>query len=216
MTSVNRYTRAVPFIVLLGVQVVVLSLALLARDPLALTRTAGRATLILRGGEYLGRSDVVLQGKAHDCGPAVLANLAYLLDVEAPPLGRLSRWAGTSVRGTNFAGLRRAADSMGIRLEARRFVPAYAGSSDLPLIAWVDRQHFVVVTRRAPDGTLTVIDPQIGRYRMPEQRFARLWSGEALVWANGAMERGIRAVRTATRGPNGAAHNHVHNKEVRS
>jgi ABC-type bacteriocin/lantibiotic exporter with double-glycine peptidase domain len=152
-----------------------------ARDPFALLRFARVAMIRMAGGEFLGDDGVVLQRTVYDCGPAALANLVQLLGITPPPLDSLSTLAGTTSRGTSFAALRRAASLLGVSLEASRFVPPTVPESRLPLIAWFGRRHFVVVAGRSPKGMLTVLDPQMGRYRAPERWFAKQWSGEALL-----------------------------------
>ncbi len=156
-----------------------------ARNPNSPLRFVQTALIQMVGGEFLGEDGVVLQRTLYDCGPAALANLLQLLGIDPPPLDTLSTLTGTTAYGTSFAALRAAAGSLGVSLEARRFVPAVARVARLPLIAWYGRRHFVVVAARSPDGMLTVLDPQVGRYRAPERWFGKRWSGEALV-LNGA------------------------------
>jgi ABC-type bacteriocin/lantibiotic exporter with double-glycine peptidase domain len=158
-----------------------------AQDPFALLRFTRVAMIRMAGGEFLGGDGVVLQRTVYDCGPAALANLLQLLGITPPPLDSLSTLAGTTSRGTSFAALRQAASLLGVSLEANRFVPSTVPQSRLPLIAWFGRRHFVVVARRSPDGMLTVLDPQMGRYRAPERWFGKQWSGEALVQAGASV-----------------------------
>jgi ABC-type bacteriocin/lantibiotic exporter with double-glycine peptidase domain len=58
------------------------------------------------------------------------------------------------------------------------------------MLLWIRRDHFVLVTERAPDGMVTIVDPEVGRYRLSMRAFRRVWSGEALVLSPVAAVRG--------------------------
>jgi ABC-type bacteriocin/lantibiotic exporter with double-glycine peptidase domain len=158
-------------------------LLLAAHDPIAPLRLASRASLALDGAEFLGRRGVVLQETLFDCGPAALATLLLLDGRPAPPLDSLTHLTGTTGRGTTLEAIRTAALQFGLRLEAKG--PAVGSAAptpgQLPMIAWIRRSHFVVVASGADEGTVTVLDPQIGRYRLALRAFRKRWSGEALI-----------------------------------
>lgn len=166
---------------LLGVAGIGRATLVVAYDPSFLPRAMGVASLKLEGGEYLGKKGAVLQASFFDCGPAALATLLRLLGYAPPGVDSVAKLAGTVPRGTSLGDLARAAGALGLHLEARRFARPVARDADLPLIAWTGRKHFVVVAARSPLGVLTILDPQLGRYRLAEGAFARHWSGEALV-----------------------------------
>lgn len=96
-------------------------------------------------------------------------------------LDSLARLTETTPRGTSLGALARAAARLGHQLEVRRFTPPIPLNDVLPMIAWVGGSHFVAVAGRSDRGVHTILDPQLGTYRMPEAAFAREWHGEALV-----------------------------------
>ncbi len=149
----------------------------------AIGRYAVRTELEGFGASYLGRDGVILQATLNDCGPAALANLMADLDMNAPALDSLGALAGTALRGTRASGLIRAGDALGLSLTLDWIAPDRVAEVPRPFIAWVNRNHFVTVTDRTAAGTMTVVDPGVGRYSISESDFRAIWSGEALLLA---------------------------------
>lgn len=149
-------------------------------DPLDAGRRAKRATIRARGGTFVSFPGAVLQSGPTDCGPAALATLLRTLGGEPPTVDSIAVLAGTGARGTTFAGLGRAARLLGLESDLVRVAPAAKDSLDTPLIAWVEEGHFVTVV---PDssGSVLVLDPQTGPYRIGVEALRGFWSGEALV-----------------------------------
>jgi ABC-type bacteriocin/lantibiotic exporter with double-glycine peptidase domain len=73
-----------------------------------------------------------------------------------------------------------AAGSLGLQLSFTVEDGLDLSALPLPLIAWVNRSHFVVVSRRDASGRITVLDPQAGRYEIEEAAFREFWSGEVI------------------------------------
>jgi ABC-type bacteriocin/lantibiotic exporter with double-glycine peptidase domain len=73
-----------------------------------------------------------------------------------------------------------AARQLGVPGELRQLNPTDLTTLGTPLIAWVDRGHFVTVLPESARAVL-VLDPQVGPYRIGLDRLRRYWSGEALV-----------------------------------
>ena len=142
------------------------------------------------GADFRPASDVYRQESFHDCGPAALANYLQVLGVGAiPELDSIATLAGTTLMGTALRGLAVAAhEVLGFTPDAGRLDPEGIGASDLPLLAWFDRGHFVVVEGREPDGRFTIIDPLLGRYVLSRDVLARRWTGEALCAPPGRLE----------------------------
>jgi len=165
---------------LAGVVATLAALAAAPADPLAVGRSAYRATIRARGGTLVSSPGVVLQSGVTDCGPAALATLIHSLGGTPPPTDSLARLAETGARGTTFAGLARTAQLLGVATELRRLDPAAMDALSTPVIAWVDGGHFVTVV---PDssGSALVLDPQVGPYRIGRADLRRFWSGESLV-----------------------------------
>ena len=146
-------------------------------------RIAARQELTDLGGSYLGTEGVVLQATLNDCGPAALANLLHAVGIDAPALDSLGALAGTGPIGTRASGLIRASATFGLPMTLEWIAPEKVAAAPRPFIAWVNRNHFVTVTDLSPAGTITVIDPRVGRYTISEQDFRSIWSGEALLLA---------------------------------
>ncbi|MBA3890390.1 MAG: hypothetical protein H0X64_07660 [Gemmatimonadaceae bacterium] len=51
----------------------------------------------------------------------------------------------------------------------------------LPIVAWIDRGHFVAVTRQRQDGDFVILDPLVGAYALSFDALVARWTGEALV-----------------------------------
>ncbi len=146
-------------------------------------RIAARQELTDLGGSYLGAEGVVLQATLNDCGPAALANLLHAVGIDAPSLDSLATLAGTGPVGTRASGLIRAGAVFGLPMTLEHIAPEQVAATPRPFIAWVNRNHFVTVTDLSPTGTITVIDPRVGRYTISEQDFRSIWSGEAVLLA---------------------------------
>ena len=174
-----RRRAAIVVLALLGASTL---LAAAAGDPARAVRAVLRLGLLMEGAAYQGRDDVVLQRTPFDCGPAALANLLAARGRPVPPVDSLARLAGTTARGTSLGALALVAGRLGLRVEVLHLEPASAPApAHLPMVAWVRRSHFVVVLAGPSDSVLTVVDPQVGRYRIPVAVFRRRWSGEAMV-----------------------------------
>ncbi len=179
-TRVRTRRRLVACGVLLGIVVLIVATAAAPANPMAVGRSAYRATIRARGGTFVSFPGVVLQSGPTDCGPAALATLLRTLGGDPPPEDSLARLAGTGAGGTTFAGLARTARLLGVANELRRLTPAAMDALSTPVIAWVDGGHFVTVV---PDsnGSVLVLDPAVGPYRIGRDQLRRYWSGEALV-----------------------------------
>ena len=173
--------RALAASTLLGLVLTVAATALLAVDPARLGRWAARIQVAADGGSYQGREGVVLQSTLSDCGPAALANMIRVLGLGTPATDSLGVLAGTGPAGTRASGLVRAAEVFGLSLTLNRLPHGGIAEIPKPFIAWVRKSHFVTVTEWAPDGRVTVLDPQVGRYTIGDTAFNKIWSGEAVV-----------------------------------
>lgn len=166
--------------VLLGVVLAGAAAAAVPRDPVSVSRWAYRAIIRARGGTFVSFPGVVLQSGFSDCGPAALATLLRTLGGTPPTSDSIAVLAGTGARGTTFGGLLSAARALGLRAELERLDPAALAVLDTPVLAWVDEGHFVTVVP-GPQGSVFVLDPQAGPYRIRTSALRRYWNGEALL-----------------------------------
>lgn len=173
-------SRALALSILLATVLAGGGLGAASGNPAQATRWVSRAVIRARGGVFISYPGAVLQSGFTDCGPAALATLLKTLGGDPPPADSIGSLAGTGARGTTFAGLARAARLLGVPTALRRLDPAAMQNLSSPVIAWVDRGHFVTVVPEA-GRTVLVLDPEVGPYRIPVGRLRKFWSGEALV-----------------------------------
>jgi hypothetical protein len=125
-------------------------------------------------------SEQPLQRKLYDCGPAVLAEALRQRGVAANS-EVIEGLAATTVRGTTMLGLQRAALALGAPADGLMLGFDDLRRTPLPAIAFVRRNHFVLVT--AIDGdAVALLDPSIGHMRLGRSQFLRQWQGETLVF----------------------------------
>ncbi len=181
LRRLSAHPRATACGLLLAAPAAVVAATLVLSDLPRVGRIAARAELADFGATFLGREGVVLQNALNDCGPAALANMLRVLDIEPPSLDSLAVLAGTGPAGTRASGLIRAGAALGVSMTLDRISPSEVSDAPRPFIAWVNRNHFVTVTDVTPGGSMTVLDPRVGRYSVSETDFASIWSGEALL-----------------------------------
>jgi ABC-type bacteriocin/lantibiotic exporter with double-glycine peptidase domain len=132
------------------------------------------------GGDYGGREGVVMQRGDADCGVAALAMVLEHHRIDAglhdERLSVLGRGEGLSLLEMQRISARQGLPARGWRMDMRALARA-------PLPAVVHFQdHYVVVDRVLADGTVHLRDPDIGRVVLPAADFARLWTGNVLVF----------------------------------
>ena len=149
--------------------------------PLMPLRAVTRWSLEWRGARFIDARGARLQSSLNDCGPTALADLLELAGVAVPPLESLRRLTRIEAWGTSLSDLASAADRAGLRVFSVHWDPADLGFLPLPSLAWVEKNHFVVVAKHVRDDSVEVHDPATGHYTMATAQFARLWSGEALI-----------------------------------
>jgi ABC-type bacteriocin/lantibiotic exporter with double-glycine peptidase domain len=85
-------------------------------------------------------------------------------------------------RGTSMLDVRRAAAEFGVPAKSWIIKPVDLSRIPLPAIAFVNKDHFVVIRRFIAPEVLEVDDPALGKLRWPMRAFIRAWSGETLVF----------------------------------
>ena len=130
------------------------------------------------------RQPMIHQQDATDCGPAALAMVAAY-HKKRVSIARLRESAGTDRHGTNLAGLKSAAESVGFRARAVRASRESLEQISLPAVAhWREhnRNHFIVVYRISSTH-ITIGDPASGLRKLTCEEFHRNWSGVLLLMA---------------------------------
>jgi len=134
-----------------------------------------------RGAEFVTDSGVVLQQTDSDCGAAALSTALQFFGVTKARSSLVTE-LHTGPLGTTLSELRHAAERAGVPAQSWRLRNSDVSIVPLPVIAWINRNHFVVIRRRIDSYRLEVDDPAIGRLIWPISSFVQKWSGEALVF----------------------------------
>lgn len=177
----NARRRLLAAVVLATAALAAFCIVSTSRNPLQPLRTVTRWSLRWRGARFIAQGRARLQSSLDDCGPTALADFLELSGLPVPTPDSLRRLTATTPSGTTLGKLETAALGAGLRVFPVRWDPTELGQLPLPSLVWVERSHFVVVAARSRPDSVEVHDPAAGRYRMAGDRFARLWSGEALV-----------------------------------
>ena len=133
------------------------------------------------GARYVRARDVVLQLHSNDCGAASLKMIlaAHSIEYSAADLAKRLR---LTPRGTSMLNLRLAALALGVPARSWSIRPADMVRIPLPAIAFVNRDHFVVIRRFVAADVLEVDDPALGKLQWPMGAFTKVWSGEMLIF----------------------------------
>lgn len=118
--------------------------------------------------------------EATECGAA---SLAMVLDHwgRQVPLDALRRACGVGRDGSTAAGIGKAAAAEGLEMALHRTSASAAANLPVPLIAFWEHRHFLVVEGRSRRGWY-LNDPAKGRYRVDDQTWQRSYSNVALVF----------------------------------
>jgi hypothetical protein len=132
------------------------------------------------GGRYLGREDVRMQQGDADCGVAALA-MVLERHGRAPRLEEVRRRVLERGRGLSLLEMQELAREHGLEASGWRLELEALARAPLPAVAHYE-DHYVVVDRIDPDGTVHVRDPSLGRVAFSAGRFRRLWTGAVLLF----------------------------------
>jgi len=135
----------------------------------------------MRGACFVGAQDVVLQSRSNDCGAASLKMVLETHGVERS-LSDLTSDLQLTLRGTSLRNLRLTAAKLGVPAKSWSIRLEELARTPLPAIAFINKNHFVVIRRFIAPEILEVDDPALGKLRWPARAFQRFWSGETLVF----------------------------------
>jgi hypothetical protein len=133
------------------------------------------------GARFITDKDAVLQSNRNDCGPASLKMILAIHGINRSTADLVSELELTA-QGTSMLNLRKISGRLGVPAAAWTVRPEDLHRIPLPAIAFVNRNHFVVLRRFVAPDILEVDDPSIGKLHWPLHAFIRLWSGELLIF----------------------------------
>jgi len=131
------------------------------------------------GATYLGSDGVIRQQRANDCGTAALLMVLRRYGLRTTK-SELDRAIPIGPRGVSLLALEETARTAGLRVEGWWIPPSTPAPPVFPAVLFVNGDHFVVASRRFPDGDIEILDPAIGGLKFSPTSLRRHWSGHAL------------------------------------
>ncbi len=150
----------------------------LIRDP----RITGGLYAWRHGAEYLGEDEVIKQTTPSDCGVACLQMVLRRRGIIAPA-SDIRALSGTNKHGTSMYGLKKTAEQYGLGASALMLRADEILKAPMPLIAFTDKSHFVVVSYITGDNQLIVLDPAAGKLKHDLRSFKKRWRGEVIIFS---------------------------------
>jgi apolipoprotein N-acyltransferase len=120
-----------------------------------------------------------MQAKNNTCGPTVLAYVLSFLGRETLEKDLIDQ-VHMEDRGTSMLELKRAALRQGFDASGVRENYAALMNEVLPVIAYINDNHYVVVNAVLPSH-LELFDPAIGHISVQRETFERMWNGYLLL-----------------------------------
>jgi ABC-type bacteriocin/lantibiotic exporter with double-glycine peptidase domain len=133
------------------------------------------------GGEYLGSEGVVLQDKQNNCGPAALKMVFDYYGIPST-LAEIEQSVGLTAKGSSMLALKEMAELKGLRAEGWRYTLKDFLKAQMPVIVFVNGDHFAVVDSITEHKEILMRDPALGRLKLPAKRLPNIWNGETLVF----------------------------------
>jgi len=127
-------------------------------------------------GEYAKKGQL----ETYYCGPNALLAVCGILGVKTSSQ-EIAKLAGTDEKGnTSMAGLKRAAEALGLKVEAMDLTLDELRQTKKLAIAWLPPGHYIVVVGFA-DDKVVIIDPPTVLAVVPISGLDNLWDGRALL-----------------------------------
>jgi predicted double-glycine peptidase len=133
------------------------------------------------GAHFVTDKEIVLQLHDNDCGPASLKMILSSHGINVG-LSVLAADLHLSMQGTSMLELRQISTKRGVPAKSWMIHPRDLQQVPLPAIAFINKNHFVVIRKFVTPEILEIDDPAIGRLQWPTRAFQRFWSGETLVF----------------------------------
>ncbi len=180
----NKVRRIIAFCILvgiLGLSTAFYSLPLLFTFLERHQETLKQLRAWTMGAHFVTDKKVFLQSGNNDCGPASLKTILTDYGVDPGILDR-SPHLRLTPKGTSMLDLRNISLELGLRAKSWLIHPEDLRLVPLPAIAFVNKNHFVVLRKFISPEILEVDDPALGRIWWRSRSFKKAWSGEMLVF----------------------------------
>jgi predicted double-glycine peptidase len=169
---------------LAGISILLITFSLLAGSIPVLQQnpqTLKKLNAWLQGARFISVDGVILQTHSNDCGPASLKMVLAAHGIH-PSITDLAADLKLNSKGTSMMQLRLVSTQWGVPAKSWHIQPKDLPHLPLPAIAFVNKDHFVVIRRFIAPEVLEVDDPALGKLQWPARSFQRIWSGEMLVF----------------------------------
>lgn len=140
-----------------------------------------KARAWMRGARFITSRNIVLQSANNDCGAASLKMILEAHGIERS-VSDLASDLKLTLQGTSLLNLRLTAARLGVPAKSWSLRPEDLTRAPLPAIAFINKNHFVVIRRFIAPEVLEVDDPALGKLLWPARAFQRFWSGKTLVF----------------------------------
>lgn len=135
---------------------------------------------VLKGAKYIGKDGIVYQKQGKDCGPA---SLKMIFDYFKIPISiEYIEKEVLTENGSNMLRLKELAETRGLETEGWRLSYIDLKKITLPGIAFVNGNHFVVISEIIENDYIVVLDPSLGKLRYSLKKFQRIWEGKFLIF----------------------------------
>lgn len=129
---------------------------------------------------YDAKKDIVLQNDNNNCGPAALKMIFDRYEIAAT-LDEIENKTNSRKTGTSMLALKEMAELKGLRAEGWRLRLEDLMKCTLPVILFVNGNHYVVLDSVAND-TLFINDPALGKLKILKGKISKIWNGETLIF----------------------------------
>ncbi|MEN4018792.1 MAG: C39 family peptidase [Methanobacterium sp.] len=131
-------------------------------------------------------SGIVMQSSDFSCGPAALATVLNNLGVHATEQ-ELIVLAGTDSSGTTMHGLSEAAKAKGLSATGMKLSVDDLRPNNIVHIILDGEGHYSVI-REVSENSVYLADPSLGNIEMTREKFAEVYTGNALVITDPNMQ----------------------------
>jgi len=127
----------------------------------------------------LNTTGIVMQTTNYTCGPAALATVLNNMGINATEQ-ELANLAGTDENGTTMYGLSEAVKAKGLNAIGMKLSIDDLKPKNIVFITANGEPHYSVV-REVTNESVKLADPSLGNIEMSKEKFAEVYSGNALV-----------------------------------